>query len=215
MPLIHIYLDEGKDRAYLDGLSEGLHEALMETWEIPLLDRFQIFHEMKPGALQIDKEMWDVKRSDDVVVFHIFTSPRTYEMKLALYKRLPEILAEKIKLRPEDVFISVSSNTREDWSFGNGIAQLLEPHAESSRLLGFAKKPASAGSGGRSFATLAGRPFVTMAARRPFASLAAAPRLGRPAGGAVGKLGLVAACGMSAFLGGLASQCLGNNKLGK
>ena len=86
---------------------------------IPLKDRFQIFHEKKPTELQIDKEMWDVQRTDDVVVFHIFTSPRTAEMKLALYERLPQILADK-GMRPEDVFISVSSNQREDWSFGNG-----------------------------------------------------------------------------------------------
>ena len=33
MPLIHVYLNEGKDRAYLDGLSEGLHEALLESWK--------------------------------------------------------------------------------------------------------------------------------------------------------------------------------------
>ena len=57
MPLIHIYHPEGKDRKYLDAVSEGLHEALLETWNIPEKDRFQIFHEKKHADLQIDKEM--------------------------------------------------------------------------------------------------------------------------------------------------------------
>ena len=35
----------------------------------------------------------------------------------------------KVNLRPEDVFVSISSNNREDWSFGNGKAQLLEARA--------------------------------------------------------------------------------------
>lgn len=124
MPLIHAYLKEGKSAEYLKGVSDGLHEALIETWQIPELDRFQVWHEMKKDNLQIDKKMWGVNRSEDVIVFHIFTSPRTPDQKFALYERLPQILKEK-GLRPEDVFVSISTNTREDWSFGNGIAHLM------------------------------------------------------------------------------------------
>ena len=71
MPLIHIYLNEGKSPEYRSAVSDALHEAFLETWNIPLKDRFHIFHETKPADLQIDKEMWDVQRSDDVIVFHV------------------------------------------------------------------------------------------------------------------------------------------------
>ena len=47
-------------------------------------------------------------------------------MKLNFYKRLPEILYEKIKLKPDDVFINITHSSYEDWSFGNGKAQLLK-----------------------------------------------------------------------------------------
>ena len=70
--------------------------------------------------------MWDVERSQDVIVFHIFTSPRTQARKLAFYEQLPRALNQAIGLRPEDVFISIMSNQQEDWSFGNGQAQLLD-----------------------------------------------------------------------------------------
>ena len=125
MPLIHVYLEEGKSEAYLQAVSDGIHEALLETWGIPLDDRFQILHEKKASHFRIDRKMWGVDRSNDVVLLHITTSPRTKEMKLAFYKRLPQILNDKVNLRPEDVFISLVENQREDWSFGLGVAQLL------------------------------------------------------------------------------------------
>ena len=202
MPLIHVYLNEGKDRAYKDSLSDGLHEALLETWNIPLKDRFQIFHEKKPADLQIDKEMWDVQRSDDVVVFHVFTSPRTSDMKLALYQRLPQILEKKVNLRPEDVFVSISSNTREDWSFGNGKAQLLAAQGKASpEVLAAPASIPRLGSARRPLSTLAGP-------RHPLATVA--PRLAGP--GAAGKLGFFAACGVSAFFGAVVSQSLSEKK---
>ena len=69
--------------------------------------------------------MWGVDQSNYVVLLLIITSPRTQQMKLAFYKRLPQILNDKVNLRPEDVFISLVENQREDWSFGLGVAQLL------------------------------------------------------------------------------------------
>jgi hypothetical protein len=34
-------------------------------------------------------------------------------------------MAKNAKVRPEDVAISIVESTREDWSFGNGVAQYL------------------------------------------------------------------------------------------
>lgn len=214
-------MNEGKESAYKRAISDGLHEALKETWNIPEKDRFQIFHDTKPENLQIDKEMWDVERTDDVIVFHVFTSPRTSDMKLALYERLPQLLQEKAGLRPEDVFISCASNNRDDWSFGNGKAQLLEVDAmmaqptpaaaaASPNVLGTARAApnvaASSGLGG-------GRaPLAASAgARRSLTSFAASQARTVGAGGPViSKLGLVAACGASALFGTLASQRFGH-----
>ncbi|MGR5286420.1 tautomerase family protein [Vibrio maritimus] len=126
MPLINITLAEGKSEEYLETVGNTLHEALMETWGIPEHDRFHIFNEIKPEHFYIDRVMWGVERSNDVIVFHFTTTPRTSEMKAAFFKRLPELLKERLNLRPEDVFISLAPNTREDWSFGNGKQQLLE-----------------------------------------------------------------------------------------
>lgn len=133
MPLCHIYLKEGKGAKYLSDIGDGLHQALMETWGIPVKDRFQIYHQKSGGELQIDQSMWGVQRSDDCVVFHIFSSPRTKPMKLAFYERLAAVLEEKVGLKPDDTFISVFTNTMDDWSFGRGRAQLLDAQQSSAR----------------------------------------------------------------------------------
>jgi phenylpyruvate tautomerase PptA (4-oxalocrotonate tautomerase family) len=199
MPLIHIYLNEGKSAEYRSAVSDALHQAFLETWNIPLKDRFHIFHETKPGDLQIDKEMWDVERSDDNIVFHVFTSPRTTAMKLAFYQRLPQLLEEKVGLRPDDVFVSLAQNTREDWSFGKGAAQLLATQGQTSPEA--LAVPSSATS--RAVGSVGRRSLSTLAGSRALNSLVTSTRRvgGGRAGAVVGKLGLVAACSASAFLG--------------
>jgi len=48
---------------------------------------------------------------------------RSLELKKALYKRMVERLAAEASLRPEDVFINLVEVAKENWSFGNGVAQ--------------------------------------------------------------------------------------------
>lgn len=126
MPLIHIFCNEGKSESFLDTLGDSIHNTLIETWGIPQDDRFHIIHEKKAKHMQIDKKMWGVNRSDDVILLNIVSAPRTKEMKLKFYERLPVVLNDKLSIRPEDVFISIVNNDLEDWSFGNGEAHLLK-----------------------------------------------------------------------------------------
>jgi hypothetical protein len=51
---------------------------------------------------------------------------RTDEQKKALYAALAARLHERAGVRPEDLVISVTGNSRADWSFGLGRAQFLE-----------------------------------------------------------------------------------------
>lgn len=124
VPLVHIYTNEGKTTQHIQQISDGIHKALMQAWNIPQHDRFHIIHEKKPNHLMIDKIMWDVDRSNDVLVLNIVSAPRTREMKLSFYEILPKILKDKAHIRPEDIFVSIINNNPEDWSFGNGEAQL-------------------------------------------------------------------------------------------
>lgn len=126
MPLININLIEGKPEAYLKKLGDIIHKTLIETWGIPIDDRFHIIHEHKKQHFQIDKIMWGTNRTDDLILLHIVSSPRTKDMKLNFYKKLAAALAQEINLGGDDLFINIVTSQPEDWSFANGEAQLLQ-----------------------------------------------------------------------------------------
>ena len=48
------------------------------------------------------------------------------ELKKAFYKALAERLHQELGVRLEDVFINLVEVKKENWSFGNGIAQYAE-----------------------------------------------------------------------------------------
>jgi 4-oxalocrotonate tautomerase len=50
---------------------------------------------------------------------------RTTEAKSAFYRRLAELLTERIELRPEDLAVVLVENQRTDWSFGRGQASYV------------------------------------------------------------------------------------------
>ena len=125
MPLLNISLQKGKDTQYIKKVSSTIHQVLMDTWHIPEKDYFQIIHEVDADHFFIDRTM-EMQRTEDVIVIHITSMPRTQEMKLDFYKALPAALESAVGLKPDNVFISIISNKAEDWSFGKGNAQLLE-----------------------------------------------------------------------------------------
>jgi len=47
-------------------------------------------------------------------------------MKINLYKELVNVLTTNPGVRKEDIFVTIVHNERENWSFGKGIAQLIE-----------------------------------------------------------------------------------------
>ncbi len=127
MPLIQIHLVKGKSPKYIKAVTDGVHQALCTAWKIPKSDRFQMVTEYKKGHFHFDKTIWGVKRSDDVIVIYITSIKRSQAMKQKLYQELVKVLEKNPKVRKEDVFVTIVQVQREDWSFGNGLAQLLIP----------------------------------------------------------------------------------------
>ena len=107
MPLIQISLLEGKSPEYVQAIADGIHAALCNAWKIPEDDRFQIITEHKKNHFMIYKKIWNVNRSDDVVVIYITSIPRSSEMKKNLYQELVKTLGKNPKLRKEDIFDSI------------------------------------------------------------------------------------------------------------
>jgi phenylpyruvate tautomerase PptA (4-oxalocrotonate tautomerase family) len=122
MPLVNITLQKGKDKQRIKKISQTIHDVLIETWNIPSNDYFHIINAVDPDCFFIDKTMWDMERTDDVIVIHITSMPRTQSMKLSFYEKLPRALELAVGLKPDNVFISIVTNQAEDWTFGKGVS---------------------------------------------------------------------------------------------
>jgi phenylpyruvate tautomerase PptA (4-oxalocrotonate tautomerase family) len=126
MPLVQISLLRGKPAPYIRAIADGVHQALVATFDTPLHDRFQIIHQLAPEDLIFDADYLDVHRTSDLVVIHIVASKtRSTAQKQAFYQAVAANLARDPGLRPQDVQIILSPNEREDWSFGNGVASYV------------------------------------------------------------------------------------------
>ena len=126
MPLVRIDLNEGRTPAQIAALGDAVHRAIVETIDVPTLDRFQVITAHAPGRLVADPEYLGVKRSSDVVFVQITLNVgRTLEKKKALYAAIARNLAADAGFRPEDVLVNLVEVAKADWSFGNGIAQYV------------------------------------------------------------------------------------------
>jgi phenylpyruvate tautomerase PptA (4-oxalocrotonate tautomerase family) len=121
MPYSRISLLKGKSPDYLRALSNSLHDALVEAFNVPEKDRFQVIHQHEPYELIFDRDYEGGPRSDDFVLIAITAGkPRSTEMKQAFYRRLAERLAEAPGIRPEDVMVVINTSLGDEWSFGSG-----------------------------------------------------------------------------------------------
>jgi phenylpyruvate tautomerase PptA (4-oxalocrotonate tautomerase family) len=136
MPFTRISLLKGKPPEYLSAVSDSLHKALVEAFDVPPDDRFQLIHQHAPGELVFDRGYLGGPRSDDFVLFAITAGrPRSAEVKQVFYKRLVALLAEAPGVRPEDVMVVVTTTDPEDWSFSGGEGWTIDaqPRAQAGR----------------------------------------------------------------------------------
>lgn len=121
MPFARISLHRGKSAEYLQALSQGLHEALVERFEVPLADRFQIIHQHEVGELIFDRDYLGGPRSHDFVLIAITAGrPRSVETKRRFYRDLVERLGRAPGIDAEDVMVVITTTGAEAWSFGGG-----------------------------------------------------------------------------------------------
>jgi phenylpyruvate tautomerase PptA (4-oxalocrotonate tautomerase family) len=125
MPLVRIDVIEGRRESDISAIGEAVHASLVSTMNVPQRDRFHVVSEHAANRLRYDKSYLGVERSDAVVFVQVFLSKgRTTDQKQAFYAEVARRM-EAAGLKPQDLVISLVESTREDWSFGNGIAQYV------------------------------------------------------------------------------------------
>jgi 4-oxalocrotonate tautomerase len=127
MPLVRIDLVKGLSEPQIAAIGNAVQNAMVESIGVPERDRFQVITEHAPNRLVYNRGYLGVDRGDQQVIVQVFFSKgRTVEQKQALYASIAKHISADAQLRPQDVMIVLVENTREDWSFGNGVAQYIE-----------------------------------------------------------------------------------------
>jgi 4-oxalocrotonate tautomerase len=130
MPLVRIALRAGKPPEYHRAIGQAVHQQIVEVLKAPADDRFQIVTEHDPDSLIYDPKYLGIARSDDVVFIQItLNQGRTTEQKRRFYDAVVRSLSRTPGVRSEDVFINLVEVAKENWSFGNGIAQYATDEA--------------------------------------------------------------------------------------
>lgn len=124
MPLVRIDLS----KTYPDGLAQQVgdvvYAAMRTEINVPEDDKFQIITRHTPDELIKPKHYLGIEYSDGIIYIQItLNEGRTTEMKKRFYKKITDSLVQQLKVRPQDIMISLIEVNKENWSFGNGEMQ--------------------------------------------------------------------------------------------
>jgi 4-oxalocrotonate tautomerase len=123
MPLVRIDLRGRKSGAYKKAICDGIYRAMTDTFGVPNDDRFMIVSEHEADDFVYAESYLGISHSDLVIIQITANDTRTIEQKQAFFARIAALLSENPGLRKEDVFINLVEVKKENWSFGNGVAQ--------------------------------------------------------------------------------------------
>ncbi|AHA79225.1 putative tautomerase yusQ [Bacillus subtilis PY79] len=100
---------------------------MIEEINVPEDDYFQVIRQYEKSEFFYDPFYLQVERTDELIYIHFtLKQSRTTEQKKALYRSIASRIHSELGVRKEDVFIMLAGNQDEDWSFGNGRAQMIE-----------------------------------------------------------------------------------------
>ena len=124
MPLVRVDIKKQQDPTYAKRIGQLIYAALRSAIDVPENDNFQILNEHDEQHFIFDPQYLGIQRTDNLVIIQITLSEgRTLEKKKLLYKTIVDSLNAQLAVRAEDVFINLVEVKKENWSFGNGIAQ--------------------------------------------------------------------------------------------
>ena len=124
MPLVRISLMKGKPKGFGKNVGEVVYRTMVDKINVPAKDNVQVITEHDKNSLIYDPSYLDIQRTDGIILIQItLNEGRTVELKKSFYKTVAERLHKALGVRMEDVFINLVEVKKENWSFGNGIAQ--------------------------------------------------------------------------------------------
>ena len=127
MPFVQITLLQGKSPDYVSAIAESVYQALVDEFKIPESDKFQIVREVEPHQIVFPESYLGIAHTDNIVYIHIIAKEgRTADMKKRLYAKIASLINKRTDLSIDDIVVVLSENKPENWSFGRGLAQLID-----------------------------------------------------------------------------------------
>ena len=127
MPLVRIDIRKGRAEGFGKRVGAVVYQAMRDTMNVPKDDNFQVISEHDGDGLIYDPGYLGIARTDGFILVQItLNQGRTLEVKKTFYQTLADRLHAELGVRKEDVFIGLVEVVKENWSFGNGIAQYAQ-----------------------------------------------------------------------------------------
>jgi 4-oxalocrotonate tautomerase len=124
MPLTRVSVLKGKPPEYRQAILDGLYQAMREAFDVPEDDRFMTIDEYDKSNFLYGKTYLGIAHDDDLVIVQItVNNTRGADKKKAFFARAAKLLAKNPGIRPENILLNLLEVPKENWSFGNGIAQ--------------------------------------------------------------------------------------------
>jgi 4-oxalocrotonate tautomerase len=123
MPFARISVSQSLTDTQVSAISQAIHSSLVDEFNVPRADRFQVITRHSPEELVFTPEYLGVKHGSGIAFVHLTVSEgRTVEMKKALFAAIAAGIEQTGAIPAADVIITLVETKKENWSFGNGIA---------------------------------------------------------------------------------------------
>lgn len=123
MPLVRIDIPADTPSPLIRQVADLVHKAMVGALNIPVADRFQTIARRMQDEIVCTEEFLGVTHTQAIVLIQITLAPRAVELKKALFTAIAAEIESHTPFKAQDVIINLIETPRENWSFGNGIAQ--------------------------------------------------------------------------------------------
>lgn len=126
MPLTRIETLKGRSSEEKSLIKEVVLQTIVDKLHVPENDRFLIIAEHERENFSFDPNCLDIERGEGFLIIQVLLNVgRSPEVKQEFYAELAKQLHQQCNIRTEDVFINLIEVTKENWSYGNGIAPFI------------------------------------------------------------------------------------------
>jgi phenylpyruvate tautomerase PptA (4-oxalocrotonate tautomerase family) len=124
MPLVRIDFFTRTEPDFGKRVGRVVYDEIVAVLKAPKDDNFQVVTQHPPGGIAFDPSYLGIPRTAGIVFIQVtLNEGRSLEQKKAFYAAVAGRLHAEVGVRAEDVLINLVEVKKENWSFGNGVAQ--------------------------------------------------------------------------------------------